>query len=108
MPEMSRINPRRYQPQMKEIPEPLHKIAILGKSEFTAGLENCWQVYEAQIQESLENCSAFVLTKIAPDKTEKLRKSEINLGVCRKEIEMLRTLQHKRILKIFAEAEENW
>lgn len=54
MPEMSRINSRRYQPQMEEIPEPLRKIAILGKSEFTAGLENCWQVYEAQMQKSKE------------------------------------------------------
>ncbi|KAM3171752.1 hypothetical protein ACTXT7_015982 [Hymenolepis weldensis] len=107
MPEMSRFNSRRYQPQMEEIPKPLQKIATLGRSEFTAGLENCWQVYEAQMQKSKENCSAFVLTKLAPDKTGKMRKREINLEVCRKEIEMLRTLQHKRNLKIFAEAEEN-
>lgn len=54
MPEMSRINSRRFQPQTEEILEPLRKIATLGKSEFSAGLENCWQVYDAQLQELKE------------------------------------------------------
>lgn len=51
---MSRFSALRNHPQLDEIPKPLWKIAILGKSEFTAGLENCWQVYEAQLQQSKE------------------------------------------------------
>ncbi|VDM30296.1 unnamed protein product [Hydatigera taeniaeformis] len=104
---MSRLSMRRYQLQSGEMPEPLQKVAILGKPVFSAGLELCWQVYEAQLQESKEICSAFVLTKLVTDKTGKMRKREINLEVCRKEIGTLRNLQHKRILKIFAESEEN-
>ncbi|KAL5105997.1 SCY1-like protein 2 [Taenia crassiceps] len=107
MPEMSRLSIRRYQPQVGKMPEPLQNVAILGKPVFNAGLELCWQVYEAQLQESKEICSAFVLTKLVTDKTGKIRKREINLEICRKEIGTLRNLQHKRILKIFAESEEN-
>ncbi|VDK21777.1 unnamed protein product [Taenia asiatica] len=107
MPEMSRLSMRRYQPQPSLVPEPLKKIAILGKPVFNAGLQLCWQVYEAQMKDSKEICSAFVLTKLVTDKTGKMRKREINLEICRKEIGTLRNLQHKRILKIFTESEEN-
>ncbi|KAH9282169.1 SCY1-like protein 2 [Echinococcus granulosus] len=107
MREMSRFSMRRYQSHLGEMPEPLRKVAILGKPVFSAGLEFCWQVYEAQLQESKEICSAFVLTKLVTDKTGKMRKREINLEICRKEIGTLRNLQHKRILKIFTESEEN-
>ncbi|CUT99014.1 protein kinase [Echinococcus multilocularis] len=104
---MSRLSMHRYQSHLGEMPEPLRKVAILGKPVFSAGLQFCWQVYEAQLQESKEICSAFVLTKLVIDKTGKMRKREINLEICRKEIGTLRNLQHKRILKIFTESEEN-
>ncbi|KAM7537899.1 hypothetical protein Aperf_G00000078825 [Anoplocephala perfoliata] len=51
---MSRFNSLRYHPEPEEMPKPLRKIAVLGKSEFTAGLENCWNVYEARLRESKE------------------------------------------------------
>ena len=51
---MSRLSMRRYHAQPSEVPEPLKKIAILNRPAFNAGLELCWQVYEAQLQESKE------------------------------------------------------
>ncbi|VDD79722.1 unnamed protein product [Mesocestoides corti] len=107
MPEMSRLGMRRNQAQPDTLPAPLEKVTVLGKPLFKAGLELCWQVYEAKLQSSKEACSAFVLPKFVTDKAGKTRKVDINFEACRKEIEALRIHHHKRILKIFSEAEEN-
>lgn len=73
---MSRLNMRRYQPQPGEVPEPLKKVAILGKPVFNAGLELCWQVYEARLQESKEVLSPLLLS-ISKDLTFPCEKSEL-------------------------------